>query len=197
MKQTVSVVVLLAGLLLVVSGEASAQSSITGVVKDTSGAVLPGVTVEASSDALIEKVRSAVTDSQRALPYRRPSSRHLHGDVHAARVQHVQARRAGAGLRFHGDGQRRSAGRRARGDDHRHGRESDRRRPERPAPATLDSELVQSLPTARGYAGAGGADSVHGGERWRRQPTSSSARAWWSSAAAAAAATKDARRSTA
>jgi hypothetical protein len=41
---------------------ASAQGSITGVVRDTSGAVLPGVTVEASSPALIEKVRSAVTD---------------------------------------------------------------------------------------------------------------------------------------
>src|SRR4051794_12728997 len=43
---------------------ASAQSGsgIAGVVKDSSGAVLPGVTVEASSPALIEKVRSAVTD---------------------------------------------------------------------------------------------------------------------------------------
>src|SRR5262245_58126861 len=39
-----------------------AQASITGVVRDSSGAVLPGVTVEASSDVLIEKVRSAVTD---------------------------------------------------------------------------------------------------------------------------------------
>jgi hypothetical protein len=39
-----------------------AQASITGVVRDTSGAVLPGVTVEASSPALIEKVRSVVTD---------------------------------------------------------------------------------------------------------------------------------------
>ena len=39
-----------------------AQASITGVVKDASGAVLPGVTVEASSPALIEKVRSVVTD---------------------------------------------------------------------------------------------------------------------------------------
>jgi hypothetical protein len=38
------------------------QASITGVVRDTSGAVLPGVTVEASSPALIEGVRSAVTD---------------------------------------------------------------------------------------------------------------------------------------
>jgi hypothetical protein len=41
---------------------AEAQSSITGVVKDSSGAVMPGVTVEAASDALIEKVKSAVTD---------------------------------------------------------------------------------------------------------------------------------------
>ena len=39
-----------------------AQASITGVVRDTSGAVLPGVTVEASSPALIEKVRSTVTN---------------------------------------------------------------------------------------------------------------------------------------
>jgi hypothetical protein len=41
---------------------AFAQASITGVVKDTSGAVLPGVTVEAASPALLEKVRTAVTD---------------------------------------------------------------------------------------------------------------------------------------
>jgi hypothetical protein len=41
---------------------AFAQASITGTVKDTSGAVLPGVMVEAASPALIEKVRSAVTD---------------------------------------------------------------------------------------------------------------------------------------
>jgi hypothetical protein len=38
--------------------------SIAGVVRDTSGAVLPGVTVEASSPALIEKSRSVITDGQ-------------------------------------------------------------------------------------------------------------------------------------
>lgn len=43
---------------------AAGQSAITGVVKDTSGAVLPGVTVEATSAALIERTRSAVTDEQ-------------------------------------------------------------------------------------------------------------------------------------
>jgi Carboxypeptidase regulatory-like domain len=43
---------------------ATAQSAIAGVVRDTSGGVLPGVTVEASSDVLIEKVRSVVSDGQ-------------------------------------------------------------------------------------------------------------------------------------
>ena len=41
---------------------ASAQASLTGVVRDSSGAVLPGVTVEAASPVLIEKVRTTVTD---------------------------------------------------------------------------------------------------------------------------------------
>ena len=44
-----------------VPAAAYAQASITGAVRDTSGAVLPGVTVEAGSPALIERVRSAVT----------------------------------------------------------------------------------------------------------------------------------------
>ncbi|MGQ0734015.1 MAG: carboxypeptidase regulatory-like domain-containing protein [Acidobacteriota bacterium] len=43
---------------------AHAQSAISGTVKDTSGAVLPGVTVEASSPVLIEKVRVATTNEQ-------------------------------------------------------------------------------------------------------------------------------------
>lgn len=43
---------------------AQVGSSITGVVRDSSGGVLPGVTVEAASPALIEKVRSAVTDAE-------------------------------------------------------------------------------------------------------------------------------------
>src|SRR4029453_10698789 len=41
---------------------ALAQAAITGVVKDASGAVLPGVSVEASSPVLIERVRSVVSD---------------------------------------------------------------------------------------------------------------------------------------
>ena len=48
-------------LVVIVPSFASAQS-IAGVVRDASGAVLPGVTIEAASPALIEKVRTAVSD---------------------------------------------------------------------------------------------------------------------------------------
>jgi hypothetical protein len=51
-----------AALVLAVPLAAFAQATLSGLVRDTSGAVLPGVTVEASSPVLIEKVRSAVTD---------------------------------------------------------------------------------------------------------------------------------------
>jgi hypothetical protein len=61
MRVLVRFATLVLGVVLVPS-VAYAQSSIAGIVRDTSGAVLPGVTVEASSDALIEKVRSAVSD---------------------------------------------------------------------------------------------------------------------------------------
>ena len=54
--------------------------------------VLPGVTVEAASPALIEKVRTAVTDGSGQYTDRRPAAGHLHGDVHAAGLQHGQAR---------------------------------------------------------------------------------------------------------
>ena len=49
--------------LLLLPAAAYAQAAITGVVKDASGGVLPGVTVEAASPALIEKVRSVVSDA--------------------------------------------------------------------------------------------------------------------------------------
>jgi hypothetical protein len=52
---------------ILLAGSAWAQQApggIAGVVRDTSGAVLPGVTVEAASPALIEKVRSVVSDGQ-------------------------------------------------------------------------------------------------------------------------------------
>lgn len=47
---------------MLLSTAAYAQSAITGIVKDTTGAAMPGVTVEASSDVIIEKVKASVTD---------------------------------------------------------------------------------------------------------------------------------------
>ena len=61
MRPTVRILTLLA-LIVLIPTVVSAQAVIAGTVKDTSGAVLPGVTVEATSPALIEKVRTHVTD---------------------------------------------------------------------------------------------------------------------------------------
>jgi len=55
-------VVVVVAVLLLAPAALFAQGSIAGVVRDASGGVLPGVTVEASSPALIERVRTAVTD---------------------------------------------------------------------------------------------------------------------------------------
>src|SRR5258705_7389554 len=55
-------ILLVLGAILVLPSAAAAQGSVAGIVKDASGAVLPGVTVEASSPALIEKTRAVATD---------------------------------------------------------------------------------------------------------------------------------------
>src|SRR5919106_1483274 len=46
------------------SAQSGTSGTLAGVVKDPTGAVIPGVTVEAASPALIEKVRSVTTDDQ-------------------------------------------------------------------------------------------------------------------------------------
>ena len=53
---------IVAVLLHLTASAAFAQATIAGVVRDSSGAVLPGVTVEAASPSLTEKVRTALTD---------------------------------------------------------------------------------------------------------------------------------------
>src|SRR5262245_37233573 len=58
------VLVLACGLVCAPVAGAQSTGSIAGVVRDTAGGVLPGVTVEAASAALIERVRSAVTDAE-------------------------------------------------------------------------------------------------------------------------------------
>src|SRR5438477_11619808 len=72
---------------------ALAQSTLTGIVKDQSGAVLTGVAVEASSPALLEKSRSPITEEggadkiidlrpgNYAVTFRRPRSNTVQRDV--------------------------------------------------------------------------------------------------------------------
>ena len=64
--RTRTLAVSLLALVCVVSAPAVslAQSAIAGVVKDATGAIMPGVTVEAASPALLERVRTAVTDDR-------------------------------------------------------------------------------------------------------------------------------------
>src|SRR5690348_10606611 len=57
------VVSIACGLLFLPALAVAQTGIIAGVVKDTSGAVMPGVNVEAASPALIEKIRAAVTDT--------------------------------------------------------------------------------------------------------------------------------------
>src|SRR5207247_3390454 len=54
----------IAVVLLPITAFGQVTSGIAGMVKDTSGAVLPGVTVEAASPVLIEKVRTVVTNDE-------------------------------------------------------------------------------------------------------------------------------------
>ncbi|MEP7309824.1 MAG: carboxypeptidase regulatory-like domain-containing protein [Acidobacteriota bacterium] len=62
MSKSVITTPIVAAVLVFAPTLAFAQASVTGTVRDTSGAVLPGVTVEATSAALIEKARTVVTD---------------------------------------------------------------------------------------------------------------------------------------
>jgi protocatechuate 3,4-dioxygenase beta subunit len=69
-----------------------AQVSLSGTVRDPSGAVLPGATVDASSPALIEKVRTAITDAtgQYRIESLQPGT--YSSDVHARGLLHIEAR---------------------------------------------------------------------------------------------------------
>jgi hypothetical protein len=132
---------------------ASAQSSFTGVVTDVSGGVLPGVTVEASSAALIEKARTAVTDGsgQYRIVDLRPGTytltftltgfntiRREGVELPAEFVSRIDAKLAIGSLEETIT---------VTGESPIVDVQSARRQ------RTLDNELITALPTARGYAG--------------------------------------------
>src|SRR5687767_3989291 len=151
MRRLTPAVFLVAWFVLVPS--AYAQSTFTGVVTDVSGGVLPGVTVEASSAALIEKVRTAVTDGsgQYRIVDLRPGTytltftltgfntiRREGVELPAEFVSRIDAKLAIGSLEETIT---------VTGESPIVDVQSARRQ------RTLDNELITALPTARGYAG--------------------------------------------
>ena len=135
--------------LVLLPSSAYAQAAIAGVVRDASGGVLPGVTVEASSPALIEKVRTAVSDGtgQYRIEDLRPGTYTVRFTLTG--LQHRVARRRRAhrlGNRHH---QHRHARRRGRRDDHGDGRDAGRGRAGRAAPDGPDQRGHQRHPVGR------------------------------------------------
>ena len=111
-----------------------AQSAIAGLVTDATGAVLPGVTVEARSPALIEQDAHGDVRRQRPVPSRGPAARHLQRDISRCPASARSSAKASCSSRLHGDDQRPDEGRRPRGDGHRIWRVAGRRRAEHDEP---------------------------------------------------------------
>ena len=144
--------VLICALVVLAPSLVYAQSSITGVVKDTSGAVLPGVTVEASSDVLIEKVRSAVTDNsgQYRIVDLRPGTYVVTFTLPGFNTFRREGLELASEFNATVNADLRVGGLQetitVTGESPIVDVQSAKRQ------RTLDSELVQSLPTAKGYA---------------------------------------------
>ena len=137
----------LAGVIAVPTVLAQQTSSISGVVKDSSGAVLPGVTVEAASPALIEKVRTATSDGEGRFNIVDlvPGTYTVTFTLTGFSASSVKASRLPP---VHREGQRRSARRRARGNHHGQRRRAARRHAERAEAAHRRAELFSTLPTS-------------------------------------------------
>ena len=164
---------------------AFAQASIAGSARDTSGAALPGVTVEASSPALIEKVRTAVTDDRGLFRIvNLPPG--VYSVAFALRDSTGEARRHRAERSVHRADRCQHDRRRRDRDDHRHRRVADRRRAEHQA--SDDDQQRRADVDSHGpiMGGDGAADSRHRHHgrrtdrraghaaddrvRWRRRP---------------------------
>ena len=102
-------------------GGASTTGSINGKVADSSGGVLPGVTVTATSPSAMG-VADIGDRHGRQLPLSGAASRHLHRDLRAARLQHAEAREHRDLDGLHGDGERRARGGVTAGDRDGHRR---------------------------------------------------------------------------
>ena len=111
-----------------VTSAQSGQSAIAGVVRDSTGAVLPGVTRRGQQSGLDREVPVGSHRRGRSIPGRRSAAGHLPGHLHAPGVHHHHQGRHRARVELRGSGQRGHGGRRRRAGHHRHRRESDCRR---------------------------------------------------------------------
>ena len=97
--------------MLVIAAAAFAQQTnggIAGIARDTSGAVLPGVTVEASSSVLIERVRTATTDGDGRFNFVDLRAGHVRGHLQPDRASSTFKRDGiDADVRLHGHRERR------------------------------------------------------------------------------------------
>ena len=82
MKQRLGLGILLGlAMLLMVPAVSSAQSAIVGLLTDDSGGVLPGVSVEVSSPAMIEGSKTTRHRQPGSVPLRGDEARHLQADL--------------------------------------------------------------------------------------------------------------------
>ena len=173
--------------ILCLGGSVHAQSAIAGQVTDATGAVLPGVTVEAASPALIEGTRTAVDRQPGSLRDRGAAPRHLQSHLHDAGLLDADSRRGRAGLELHGAHQRTVEARRARGIAHRLRAVAARRRSADDVAAGADPRCPRCAPDRSKQLG-GRHDAPRGDEPHRppaeRSPTSAgwavdNRRIWW------------------
>ena len=126
------------------------------------GAVMPGVSVEAASPALIEKVRHHRHGLTGPIQNPQSAAWHLFGHLHLIRLQHVQTGWAGADVGLHRDGQRRPESGVARGNGDSHRRSFAGGYPEHPSAHyhAPRERTLDALPTSRR---PGAACSAHPG----------------------------------
>ena len=130
MRRVTAVCLVLAGLIVLTPSVAFAQATITGIVKDTTGAVLPGVTVEAASPDSDREGPHRDHRCRRAVPHHRSARWHVQPDVSPCPGSPRCGERHPAGWHIRGDHQRRFEGRCPGGNGNRHRRVTDRRRAE-------------------------------------------------------------------
>ena len=134
---------------------AAEAQTITGVVRDESGAVMPGVTVEASSPALIEKTRRH-DRQRRPVSHRQPEPGVYTVTFTLPGFNTVMREGIELTTDFTATVERRPQGRLARGNDHRLGRLADGRSCRSVTKQTvLTREVLDVLPTAHSIQAAG------------------------------------------